>query len=832
MTEPRGDDSGPPVPLLELDRCLAPIRRVVTWAARDVRKRVHASGHLESIGNVWLKRALGLELPEAIADGLGALGEQLDGLAGAEHEERCARMSALYQSLTRLDAVLGLPLRNRGPYRSFPKPKVASQEHPRSSQGPDRSRKSEGDVQKPETHEANQGAAPAGSKAWRGLLWQPLASLDIPQELLERLEVIGVITVLDLLWLRPKTYERIGRPVGAGIEFPEQPKVAIGGRVAASATTLSPTGERTFEVRLEGKSVVRTRWAAPPPVSEGQRVVIVGVPDGEDEPGLSDCELVIPSNTKDVYLASYGLECVEDVEVRGLVSSLDKGIREVRDSFPGSMRTEGAALRTALQEVHRSPGGEARERMALNEVFAYFLGQALRGGAPTGKRSGQPVPTQYSARLAREGPYLLSDEEQVLLEGVRRDLRRGVPMRRLLVGQENPRVWAICMHALVTVAETRAQVVVVSDSPKVVESMSLIHEGELKDLGLVSKCIVGPVSDSMLDALSKGDVHVVFGTPDVLEPHVSYRRLSLVVAREDCWRHSLAEGMEGRRGAPPNVLLHSFTPVSPEHRWTQYACYSTSVLGMNGPEVEATVAPEGEREEVFERVFETLQQGKQALIVFPRPQGGDALEPSEATRLASEWGETSFPGFQVGVFQGGGSKEERQAALDDFTHLRSRVLLVTGRLEELPWWPDLGAVVMEQAHRSSLRRLRHYRAMARTGGGRVWWMVPEDLNASDGERLTAWAAIQSDESGESPVEPSASLKKWRWFEPATDSGWMQVGSEAAQRLAQEDPKMRRPPNGEVALWVRTAWSCFEPEEDCPVPAPVEGEKRRRRRRRR
>ena len=48
--------------------------------------------------------------------------------------------------------------------------------------------------------------------------------------------------------------------------------------------------------------------------------------------------------------------------------------------------------------------------------------------------------------------------------------------------------------------------------------MFATHEGTLKGLGLTSKCIVGPLSDSMGDALSKGEVHVVFGTPDVLGP--------------------------------------------------------------------------------------------------------------------------------------------------------------------------------------------------------------------------------------------------------------------------------------------------------------------------
>jgi len=779
-----------------------------------------------------LARARGLELPEAITEGLGALGDHLEGLAESDHEERCVRMSALYQSLTRLDAVLGLPLANRGPYRSFSKPKPGAREKTISNKGAGSSRTSKDEDQKTEAKGSKKQGASGGGTTWRGRLWQPLSSLDIPQDLLERLAAVGVVTVLDLLWLRPTAYEGVGRPVGAGMELPDQPKVAVGGRVSASATTISPSGERTLEIRLEGKSVVRTLWASPQRVSEGQRVVVVGTPMGADEPGLSDCELAVPSHSKDVYLASYGLEGVKDSEVRGLISSLDKGFRDVRDCFPDSMKSQDYALRNALQEVHVSPGREARERMASNEVFSYFLARSFSESCQAGKRSGQPVPNQYSARLARDVPYLLSDDEQVVLEGVRRDLRRGVAMRRLLVGLENPRVWAICMHAVVMVAETRAQVVVVSDSPREVESMFATHEGTLKGLGLTSKCIVGPLSDSMGDALSKGEVHVVFGTPDVLGPGATYRRLSLVVTKEDCWRRAVAQAMNARLGTPPNVLLHSLTPVPLEYRWTHYAGYATNELGTSAPPLEVTLTSEGARAEVHQGVLEVLEQGKQALMVFPRPQGGDALEPGEANRLASEWGEAFFPGFRVGVIHGGGSRQERLAVLDDFLHLRIRVLLVTGRLEELPWWPELGAVVMEQAHRASLERLRHYRAMARTGGGRVWWMVPDDLNGSDRERLASWQQIQCDDPSEEPEQVSVRALKWRWFDAATDARCIQTGADAAHRLVQEDPKMRRPQNGEVARWVRMAWSCFDPDQDCPVPAPMEGEKRRRRRRRR
>ena len=90
--------------LVEVDRNLAPIRRVLSWLCGAGIERLTDNTHLESNVEPWLQRLDALALPDAIAETVTRLRKFFAGYDQLCGEEQWLRVHAAAQELTRLDA--------------------------------------------------------------------------------------------------------------------------------------------------------------------------------------------------------------------------------------------------------------------------------------------------------------------------------------------------------------------------------------------------------------------------------------------------------------------------------------------------------------------------------------------------------------------------------------------------------------------------------------------------------------------------------------------------------------------------------------------------------
>lgn len=860
----RGADTAP---VQELDRLLRPLRRVLAYATRD---HVTAAGvrYFESNAARWVGPATALDLPEGISELLTEMAAATLGIDALETDERVRRLGTMYQALARIDAILGLPLERRVLVPT-PVEQVVAQVERISRDGYDF------DVEpglEPAEPEPLQAVEPEGAeRRWR--LGDPattgrlLSAFDLDAGLVQAFAEEGVESVADLLQLGPSG-EEIVRPVhGAGREVPAG-RAAVGGRVVRRVTRLSPSGERRTEVLLHGAGHLRAVWRGGLPawmldrLAPETRVVLVGeMGAGDDgDPVLWDAEPAVPDGHHAVHLARYDLEGIEDAVARRLIWRWMPELDRLRDPVSADMlaRLGLPGLGEALRDLHTRGSGrpEARRRLAFDEALLLQLGLASpRFQAGRERGIGHGILHGLAARVCQFAEVSPGDAQQLALEEIKRDLRSAAPMQRVLTGPAGTGKTMVALLAAVAVAESKSQVMFLAGEGATAELRYLFAEPLLREVGLVGRIVVGEPSRAQRDAIRRGEVHIVFGTVDLLDRGLEFRRLGLVIAEEQEVHGSVPRKIAALRAPRPDLLLLETTPVPAAVLLSAYGDLDLSVV--DGPKrvMKATILGEDKREEAYAVAKQALAQHQQVLVLFPMArqategdEGGvvlvDALDLRAARQVVEALEAEIFPGRRLALFHGSMSREERWRVYDDFRHRRTDVLVATGHIEEGPPVPAAAVAVVEQADRMPLWRLQRIRGYLLTGnpdvqGVFVTGAVPDEAGRERLERFARdpddWALAEWD-IGVRGLEPMLDTEgpaaaRLRWLDPGTDRDLLLWAREQAHAMLEEDPALRRGAHGDLGRTLRDRWDDLL-NAPCPLPEAGQAAQPRRRRRRR
>ena len=340
------------LPLEGLEASLAPVRRALAFIARTGER----PSYVGAIADRHLAKATALDLPDALAARVRGLRELCEGLDEASTNEFEVRAATMYAELHRLDALAGLPLRQKlTAVRK--RPLILDDEPP-----PPRSKPASPDVRAPaaSADESPPERSTPRKPKWDGDLTTPLSEVLAGDR--------TGLTVGQLLDAAPEASQVVAPVHGAGRPLPEGPsRVAVGGRVRRLVTVCRPDGGRERRLQLVGAGPLEVVWRdePPPPLSllpTGERVVLVGRVDGEQ---LVDAE-VADADGNSVALAHYGSD--DDRARREAFQRLRPLLGKLRDPLHGTvLRRQRLLSRTeAYEALHQGRMPKARRRLAFD----------------------------------------------------------------------------------------------------------------------------------------------------------------------------------------------------------------------------------------------------------------------------------------------------------------------------------------------------------------------------------------------------------------------------------------------------------------------------------
>jgi ATP-dependent DNA helicase RecG len=344
----------------------------------------------------------------------------------------------------------------------------------------------------------------------------------------------------------------------------------------------------------------------------------------------------------------------------------------------------------------------------------------------------------------------------------------------------------------------------------------------------------GARAEAMLRAAS-GEAGIVVGTHALLQEHVQFADLGLVVVDEQ-HRFGVEQraALTDKAGTPPHVLVMTATPIPRTVAMTVFGDLEVSTLTelpAGRAPIQTTVVPLADQpgwiERVWSRVREEVAKGHQVYVVCPRITGdeleqGEADAPafddegrpvaappalSAAEEVVEQLRDGALRGLRLDLLHGRLAPEEKDRAMRGFVAGDIDVLVATTVIEVGVDVGNATTMVLLDADRFGISQLHQLRGRVGRAGlpGLCLLVTNADVESPARQRLDAVAATtdgfelsrvdleqrrEGDVLGRSQSGLHSSLQQLRVLR---DEDTILEAREAATALLAEDPELDSAP---------------------------------------
>jgi ATP-dependent DNA helicase RecG len=573
----------------------------------------------------------------------------------------------------------------------------------------------------------------------------PALHLDTPVKFLkgigerraEALERLEISTAQDLLWHLPHRYVDASS-VTPMVKARVGEDVACVGRVVAKGVLPTRRGLRIFHAVLRDESgALECAWPGQAfldrSIEVGQTLLVAGPIRFYHGRQMAPREFLVLEEAGEtagswargkvlpVYPATAGLS---HKIIRALIERhLDALIALCREILPDELRArfDLPTLPDALRAVHHPASlveaERGRRRLALDELLdlQLMLGRA-RHLAKRGRAGVRfEIKRQLTTALKQGLPWSLTADQRQAIREITADMTAADRMHRLLMGDVGTGKTIVALFAMLLAVENEFQAALMAPTELLAEQHQATLSRLLAPLGMAPELLLGRLSASEKAAarerLRSGEARITIGTHALMQDQVAFRRLGLVVIDE---QHRF--GVEQRaaligKGAAPDVLLLTATPIPRSLALTRYGDLDVSVLREKPPgrgEVRTGVRTGKQRERVLDFVEQQCRAGRQAYIVLPVIEETEKADLRAATTMA-ETLRGRWPDLAIGLVHGRLKAEERDRVMQAFRAGQVQVLVATTVIEVGIDVPNATIMVVEHPERFGLAQLHQLR---------------------------------------------------------------------------------------------------------------------------
>ncbi len=463
----------------------------------------------------------------------------------------------------------------------------------------------------------------------------PLTTLPaVGPTLARKLALLGLVSVGDLLFRRPRRYESAAEEVAIADLFATG-EVAIAGTVRAIrlrrvrrrlSIVTAQVADATGSVPV---SFFNQPWLVDQ-LAPGTQVRLRGRlgTRGFEVRSFDTGEARSTADYAPVYGAS---EQISSARLRELVrGALAAHAADVLDPLPAEL--DLPIRRDALVALHfptdPAEAEYARRRLAFDELVALQLAVARsREDIPQGRAL--PAPGVLVAAYRAALPFTLTEHQEQALREIDHDLARAVPMRRLLQGDVGSGKTVVALYALLRAVEAGAQGALMVPTETLAEQHFLTIEALCERLGVTAVLLTGTSGRrNSRTEIESGRADIAVGTHALIQRDVRFADLAVAVVDE---QHRFGvQQREALSELRPHILHMTATPIPRTLALTVFGDLAVTEIAKppasRKPVITRWVGAE-RSSEAYERLRVHLDAGRQAYVVCP------LIEASE-TRLA------------------------------------------------------------------------------------------------------------------------------------------------------------------------------------------------------
>lgn len=374
---------------------------------------------------------------------------------------------------------------------------------------------------------------------------------------------------------------------------------------------------------------------------------------------------------------------------------------------------------------------EARSYLAYEELFELILAARLNR-LENEKLKAVAVPFEVAKirEFVASLPFKLTNAQRRAAWEIFQDLKKPVPMNRLLQGDVGSGKTMVAALSALEVALAGGQVAMLAPTAILAtqhfEGLSRV----LEPFGLKVALLTGATKKKaeLKKKIKSGEIDLVIGTHALLTDDTEFQNLTLVVIDE---QHRF--GVEQRQklmlkspvGLAPHLLTMTATPIPRSLQLTVFGDLDVSILDempRGRKPISTTVLKEVEtREKLCPRITEVVEapHRQQVYWICKAIEDGNGEMVSEATSVKTRARKLSalFPKYKIEILHGKMKPAEKDATMEKFSQGQIDILVSTTVVEVGVDVPNATLMVIENAESYGLAQLHQLRG--RVGRGEI-----------------------------------------------------------------------------------------------------------------
>ncbi len=505
--------------------------------------------------------------------------------------------------------------------------------------------------------------------------------------------------------------------------------------------------------------------------------------------------------------------------------------------------------RTALQSVHRPSSRheleEALRRLKYEELFRFQLKLAIKRRVVREESGGIAfdVRSTLARALVDSLPFALTRAQVRVVREITADMGSPKVMNRLLQGDVGSGKTVVALIAMLIAASNGYQSVFMAPTELLAEqhfrTLRRLLAGSPVNIRLLVGAQKSALRRDVLGDIREGTAQIVVGTHALFEKEVAFARLGFVVIDEQHRFGVMQRASLRGKGANPDVLVMTATPIPRTLSLTLYGDLDVSVIDELPPgrtPVTTVLRSDADLPSVASFVREQVASGRQAYYVYPLIEESEKLDLKAATVHYNHLRADVFPDLRLGLIHGRLSAEERDDVMDRFTRGAIDVLVATTVIEVGIDVSNATVMVIENAERFGLSQLHQLRGRVGRGSDRSFcilvakrWVAAKaarsatrtapsaaDQQMLAGRRLAAMVAttdgfriaetdLQIRGPGDFFGTRQSGLPEFRIADIVADAALLDAARDDAFAIVESDPRLARTEHRPLLAYLRSRY---------------------------
>ncbi len=445
-------------------------------------------------------------------------------------------------------------------------------------------------------------------------------------------------------------------------------------------------------------------------------------------------------------LSSKGIEKI----IENIISRPELAVEE---TLPDYLRESLVLVpkKKAIIDIHRPKSqadiNQASRRLKFEELFYIQLELLLKRELRSKQVSGftfENVGDYFNTFYEKHLPFELTNAQKRVLREVRRDMKSGTQMNRLLQGDVGSGKTIVAALAALIAIDNGFQACIMAPTEILAGQHYQTISELLGEMNIKIDLLTGSVKTKRRreidEACTSGELHILIGTHALLEDKVTFKNLGLAIIDEQ-HRFGVAQRAKlwKKNTRPPHILVMTATPIPRTLSMTLYGDLDVSVIDELPPgrkDVQTMHVKDNARLRIFGFMEDQIRRGRQIYVVYPLIEESKVLDlkdlmdgyESIARRFPT-------PKYQISIVHGRMKPADKDFEMNRFVKGETQIMVATTVIEVGVNVPNASVMIIESAQRFGLSQLHQLRGRVGRGAEQSYCVLATDVKLSSEARL-------------------------------------------------------------------------------------------------